>query len=545
MSRRTLSALGAAAIGSAALCGSASAATITVENRNDSGAGSLRQAIIEANEDSSVDTIEFADDVRDRINVDHGQLQVDSRVRISGPGSGALTVSGRNQNRVFRVTRSATATIAGLTISDGSAPSGSQGRVGDNAIGGGIDNAGTLTLRRVRVVDNLALGGPGDRLGGDAYGGGISNSGTLTLDGSAVQGNRSRGSGARLGGNGLGGGISNSGKLVLSDSTVSGNVASGGDGKGSIGIGGDAIAGGIRNAGAGSSTLTNSTVSGNVAAAGTGGSQIPFISLDGWAFGGGVLNGDVEVGERHRVVGGDRGSVSLTGVTLTGNQVSSKTAAHAGNANMDGGATFQSSLVSAGGGDANCSRNQLSLGFNLDDGDSCGFAKPTDRTRTDPKLGPLQDNGGPTRTHALALSSPALDQGSSPGLSGDQRGFTRPVRFPDLPKPPGGDGSDIGAFEVQSRADAFPELVGTVTPQRAPVRTHTCFRLTAEQRGGGAVSGVRVTLGGERKHTRPGGGAVICKRFGRPGDRSARFRKPGFAEDLATVRVTRRAGSGG
>ena len=60
-------------------------------------------------------------------------------------------------------------------------------------------------------------------------------------------------------------------------------------------------------------------------------------------------------------------------------------------------------------------------------------------TPIDPMMGPLQANGGPTETHALLSSSPALDTGNV-GLSTDQRGAIRPQ----------GSGSDIGAFERES-----------------------------------------------------------------------------------------------
>lgn len=66
----------------------------------------------------------------------------------------------------------------------------------------------------------------------------------------------------------------------------------------------------------------------------------------------------------------------------------------------------------------------------------------------DPLLGPLADNGGPTPTHALRFNSPALDSGSSSGLATDQRGIARPVDSPEVANVEGGDGSDIGAYEV-------------------------------------------------------------------------------------------------
>ena len=67
----------------------------------------------------------------------------------------------------------------------------------------------------------------------------------------------------------------------------------------------------------------------------------------------------------------------------------------------------------------------------------------------EPLLGPLQMNGGPTPTHALLTGSPAIDQGNSFGVHTDQRGLKRPYNFPNISNPAGGDGGDIGAFELQ------------------------------------------------------------------------------------------------
>ena len=98
------------------------------------------------------------------------------------------------------------------------------------------------------------------------------------------------------------------------------------------------------------------------------------------------------------------------------------------------------------------------LGFNLigeKDGSSGWVA--TDLTGSikfplDPQLGQLQDNGGPTFTMALPLSSAAVDQGDSSGLTTDQRGDLRPHDWPAILNAPGGDGSDIGAYELQPNA---------------------------------------------------------------------------------------------
>ena len=74
----------------------------------------------------------------------------------------------------------------------------------------------------------------------------------------------------------------------------------------------------------------------------------------------------------------------------------------------------------------------------------------------------MQDNGGPTFTRALLSGSPALDKGIASGMTLDQRGFVRPSDDPAIANRNGGDGSDIGAFEVQvssAHADslAYPD----------------------------------------------------------------------------------------
>src|SRR5713226_4247081 len=110
-----------------------SAATITVMNTNDSGAGSLRQAIIDA---GAGDTIDFS--VTGTITLTTGELLINKNLTITGPGVASLSVSGNNASRVFKIASGVTVMISGLTISDGSATD-----------GGGILNFGTLTLTNI------------------------------------------------------------------------------------------------------------------------------------------------------------------------------------------------------------------------------------------------------------------------------------------------------------------------------------------------------------------------------------------------------------
>jgi hypothetical protein len=68
----------------------------------------------------------------------------------------------------------------------------------------------------------------------------------------------------------------------------------------------------------------------------------------------------------------------------------------------------------------------------------------------DPLIGSLQMNGGPTLTQALLWGSPAIDRGISLKIHTDQRGHHRPHDYPLIPNALGGDGSDIGAFELDN-----------------------------------------------------------------------------------------------
>ena len=87
-------------------------------------------------------------------------------------------------------------------------------------------------------------------------------------------------------------------------------------------------------------------------------------------------------------------------------------------------------------------------GHNISSGASCTeFIQPGDQQNTDPLLGLLADNGGPTPTLALLPGSPAIDAGSCPTRTRDQRGLPRPVDDPGAPNVT--DACDVGAYEKQ------------------------------------------------------------------------------------------------
>jgi hypothetical protein len=133
--------------------------------------------------------------------------------------------------------------------------------------------------------------------------------------------------------------------------------------------------------------------------------------------------------------------------------------------------TVVKSSIIAGNGSADLSGAFVSRGFNLigsignDIAVAAGFTNGVSGDQVgsmvrpiDARLGPLQNNGGPTLTHALLAGSPAIDKGSGGGSSADQRGHIRTFDFPTIANAASGDGTDIGAFELESRITRIENL---------------------------------------------------------------------------------------
>jgi hypothetical protein len=251
--------------------------------------------------------------------------------------------------------------------------------------GGGVRNQGDLTLDGVVVEDNTA-----------GTGGGIDSRGDdLTLDGVTVEGNTSDHSG---------GIYSENGALNITDSTVSGNSS------------GEYV-GGVTHY-SGPANITNSTISGNKAA----------------LFGGGLLAASASINVRNSTIASNE-SGGLGGGILTagpGSAVLVKNTIVAGNSIVNCGDLGQFGGII------------FSQGNNISSDGSCNFKQRTDKRNTNPRLGPLADNGGPTDTRALLKRSPAIDAGGGPFPPKDQRGVIRPQ----------GKRSDIGAYEKKVRRTA-------------------------------------------------------------------------------------------
>lgn len=278
--------------------------------------------------------------------------------------------------------------------------------------GGGLDRVFTFHAGVIAVISDLTIQ---HGAAGDGSGGGIlQNAGTLTLNRSTVRDNTAA----------QGGGIWKIGTVTLNGCTVSGNTF--------VGNPINPAGGGILNY-QGTLTLNNSTVSGNTA-----------------RFGGGIANAN------------DARALNLNNSTVTGN------ATFSGNGmglRVNGGTVTLANTILANGGNpvsGNCdfSGNQpaslISLGHNLSSDVSCvfpalapqfgsGLNQLGDQKNSNPMLGLLADNGGPTKTHELLPGSPAIDAGNPVGctddlgnpLTTDQRCFDPPV----------GLRCDIGAYE--------------------------------------------------------------------------------------------------
>ena len=143
---------------SASFCLQASAATITVINTSDSGAGSLRQAISDS---SSGDTINFNSSLNGQtITLTSGELLINKNLTITGPGANLLAINGNAAGRVFEITSGIDVTISGLTITNGNSG-------GD--YGGGIYNLGDSSGSATLTITNSTLSGNSATYGGGMY----------------------------------------------------------------------------------------------------------------------------------------------------------------------------------------------------------------------------------------------------------------------------------------------------------------------------------------------------------------------------------------
>lgn len=483
----------------------AHAGSIVVNSLDDTtganGQCTLREAITNANSNAQSyadcapgagnDTITFASSIPSgTITLGSALPFLSGELTIDGPDR-QIAVSGADSVQVFWVSTGAVVTLEGLVIRDGNTL----------GAGGGIYNVGTLTVANSVLSDNSAGTGGGIFNWGTLtvtngtlsanvsarHGGGIFNSsggGTLTITNSTLSGNSSGGLGGGIAISGTaaiadsilsanasasaGGGIYNDGALTIADSVLSGNSSEsfGGGGIytriGTLTVTNSTLSansadhgGGIMNVNSGTLTVTNSTLSANSSTYGSVG-------------GGGIYN--------------ENGTLTITNSTLSGN---SSTSTGGGIHNQGASTLAVTNTLFTNSTGGNCTG--LALGSsNIADDSSCGS---TVKTGGEINLGRLQDNGGPTLTHALQpgshaidfISSASCDVGSAAnGL--DQRGVTRPQ----------GTGCDVGAYEFNQSTP--PPTTYTFTGFFDPIDTLPAFN----QIKAGRTVPLKFSLGGDQ-----------------------------------------------
>ena len=289
----------------------------------------------------------------------HGSTLLVSNTNDNGPGSLRQALADASDGDMIDATGVAgviTLTTGELLVDKSVAINGAGADV--LAVDGNI----TSRIFQIGSGKTVTISGLTIRNGQGNFGGGIFNgdTATLTIINSTLSGNTG----------GFGGGIFNSGTLTIVSSTVSGNTASEGAG--------------IYNAGATTSTITNSTFSGNTA--GGGGASLNLGTLQ-------ITNSTLSDNSADFA-----GGIFNLGTLQIGNTIL-KTGASGENlyTNGDGGVT--------------------SLGYNLSSDNGNGLLiGPGDQINTDPILGPLQDNGGPTFTHAFCLATRPLTRATQTSL---------------------------------------------------------------------------------------------------------------------------------
>ncbi|HEX6288136.1 MAG TPA: PA14 domain-containing protein [Herpetosiphonaceae bacterium] len=427
--------------------------TTTVDEVSANGQCSLREAVRAANLDQAVggcpagsgaDTIMLPagtypltrtaqpDDDESLV----GDLDMTGEVTLMSSDSSAPVVDGAAVGQAVQVVPGVTVAINGITFSKGAIGNAGTLQLVNTTITASewvaISNHGTLAMAGSRVVDNQGNGGiytigratvTSSTISGNTGGGGIRNEGTLTVTSSSITDNSYLAD--------FGGGIKNFGTATIIDSTISGNTAD--------------VGGGIYNPGA--ITILNSTISNNhVSVAGGAG-----ISGEGPIT---IINSTISGNSSGERGGGIAGNGIIRNSTITNN-----TASREPGGGIVGTWTIANSIIAGNRSDVGQGHDIagaiVSEGYNLI-GNPQGATITGDTSgnlvNVDARLGPLQDTGGPTLTHALLPGSPAIDAGNpaTPGSGGtaceatDQRGVARP-------QDGNGDGTarcDMGAVEV-------------------------------------------------------------------------------------------------
>ncbi len=365
--------------------------TTTDETDSGDGACSLREALAAMPDCGAGDTIRLSPTnyTLTLIGLNHplkGDLNITRSLTITVVGNGQAVIEARSgwNDRVLEIASGVAVSITGVTIRGGNPG------IGTNSYGGGIYNDGALSLVNCLVISNATQAG-----------GGISNyyNGTLWMSGTMVVSNTAT----------VGGGIINVGVIGMVNGAIVSNTA--------LGYGG-----GLEAETNSLTTLRNITISGNRS----------------YNDGGGIYNDS------------SAQRLELNNVTIVKNAFGlSGLPSHGSGIANYGNTVFTNTLIAGNTGAQDCfspsnaNAVMISRGYNLvEDATDCAIVGTMTGviTSTAPLLGPLQDNGGNTLTHALLPGSPALNAGNNAACEAtDQRGVSRPQ--------PVRGRCDIGAFE--------------------------------------------------------------------------------------------------
>lgn len=447
------------------------AAVWTVTSPADSGPGSLRDKV---GASSSGDTIQFAMTgpilLLSSINIPH-------TLTVEGPGPANLVVDAGLHDRAF-IVAGQPVILSGMTIRNGlvqgmNGPDGGAGQDGGDgfdAVGGAILDTNSasdvLVLSNCWLDANSAIGGNGGNGGtnapnvvnpGDGGSGGSAEAGAVKCLGYNYDYNCTFSHNAAIAGNGGNGGEN------LYHARVAGGYGGGG---------GDSL-GGVLGLGK-YCFVYNCTFSGNTAAGGNGGQgggNGPSVAAGPGGNGGGGGNGQggaIAVAFSYYYCSTIVSNSAFAGVGGSGG-TGLPPGANGTSGSGEGGAIYQyiiacaepiGNTILADNYADTIYTNYLATfedeGFNFigsDDYPLCPWISSTQAgtvaSPIHPKLAPLAQNGGGLPTHATTLASPVTDKGYSFGLSTDERGAPRPYLW-GIAEPTGGDGSDIGAYELGS-----------------------------------------------------------------------------------------------
>ena len=400
-----------------------------------SGDLSLREAIALANGSPGANTITFAASTNGlSFNLTLGQMVISDTLAVSGNGVANTVIDAQQLSRIFDITDSAeNVTLNDMTIRNGRTTGAGTDFYDTIFAGGAIHwvSTGTLTLNRMTFTGNSTSG---ERAGGGAI---LAGLGALIVNESSFTGNSTTGV------NSEGGAISAQlGSLQIRNSTLSGNSTTG-----------NYSEGGAVFSLVGNLSISQSTLSGNVASG---------IESQG----GGLFTQQGNVVISQSTITGNQASISAGGglftlsspITILNSIVASNTDAGSSpdiRISPDSSDVFlvSNSLIGRNNG-----TNLTATAGTTPNANGNFIGGATDATKINPKLGPLANNGGPTKTMALLTGSLAIDHGSNANavdvtksnaaLTTDQRGvsFSRFVDGDLLGATPAAI-VDMGAFE--------------------------------------------------------------------------------------------------